>query len=445
VVDQTLRFDPGKSPLYHIGLHWFCAVFGCRETALRGFSAIFALANAGLMYALADQLLGETTAIPATVIWAWNPLTVTLARWARMYSLLLTFSLGHLLLLFRLRRDRSPAAIAGCALLGAAMLYTHLSGALIIAAEIAMLTRWTYRGESTAPQWIAIAGALAVFAPYVPIAGAQSHALLAGHWLDWIGPSRSGPKIIGIVVSLISAAIGLWLVFGPPAISASQRRASSDSGRSGIKEPIRSCSIWLFFPLAALVAASLLLHPLIEVRYLAVIIPAAAMLIGCVLAGLDQRARNLTCAAIGVAFVALFLIYRNGSQQPWRNFARKITATNSPREPVFFESGFFLSSAADGSDLTGGFPQGFFRVPFDYYFAGSNPQRAINPFSLKEARTEISRDATAAGGAWLISGRPADAARAEMPEDNSFRVDLELDGGSARLYHIVKVGGGASP
>jgi len=75
VFDASLRLDPGKGGgLYVFALHWYCSLFGISEAALRGFSAVFALASATLVYALAADLFDADTALIATMLWAFNPL-----------------------------------------------------------------------------------------------------------------------------------------------------------------------------------------------------------------------------------------------------------------------------------------------------------------------------------------------------------------------------------
>src|SRR5712692_4436219 len=74
VVEQALRFDPGKPPLYQILLHWFVGLFGCSETSLRAYSAICALVTLILLHSLAVSMLGPKAALAAVVIWALNPL-----------------------------------------------------------------------------------------------------------------------------------------------------------------------------------------------------------------------------------------------------------------------------------------------------------------------------------------------------------------------------------
>ena len=109
--------------------------------------------------------------------------------WARVYAMLVALSLGQLLILWRLRTRAAVGPVVACAVLEAAMLYTHLGSVLFLGAESAMLARGAWRGERNGAGWAALALGAIAFAPFVPIASLQIHELLAGHWLDWLGYS----------------------------------------------------------------------------------------------------------------------------------------------------------------------------------------------------------------------------------------------------------------
>jgi hypothetical protein len=63
---------------------------------------------------------------------------------------------------------------------------------------------------------------------------------------------------------------------------------------------------------------------------------------------------------------AIFVLHL-GQPGPWPQIAAQIRTSGSPVEPVVFES---QPSGTYGSG--GEFPNGFFRVPFDFYFHGND-------------------------------------------------------------------------
>ena len=107
---RACQLDPGKGGgLYVLALHWYSAAAGTGEYALRAFSAVFAIVSLILVYALARELFGAETALLAAALWAFNPLLLIVARWARMYSMFIALTLGSLLAMRKLQRR--PTAI----------------------------------------------------------------------------------------------------------------------------------------------------------------------------------------------------------------------------------------------------------------------------------------------------------------------------------------------
>ncbi len=153
VFDASLQLDPGKGGgLYVFILHWYAAIFGTGEPALRAFSAAFALASLILVYALAADLFGSEVALIAAALWAFNPIALIVARWARMYSMFIALTLASLLAMRKVQRRRTTLRVATFGALGAAMLYTHLAGALMLGAEAAILARDRWRGRAILPR-----------------------------------------------------------------------------------------------------------------------------------------------------------------------------------------------------------------------------------------------------------------------------------------------------
>jgi uncharacterized membrane protein len=123
----ALSLDPGKLVLYHLLLHWFCRLFGVGEARLRAFSVIWGIASVGLAFALTRELFGFEVGLAAAILWAFNPLAVVFARWARMYSMLVALVLAHLLALAKVRRAANQANLLVAGVLGGAMLIPILA------------------------------------------------------------------------------------------------------------------------------------------------------------------------------------------------------------------------------------------------------------------------------------------------------------------------------
>ena len=441
VFDASLNLDPGKGGgLYAFALHWYCGLFGTGEAALRTFSAAFALASVMLVFALAAELFGAETALIAAALWAFNPIALIVARWARMYSMFIALTIGSLLAMRKVQQRPSALRVATFGILGAAMLYTHLGAALILGAEAALLARDRWHGLPILAGCVGITIALILFAPIAPISLAQLHSSALGHRFDWIGSAHQTPLAIKIVGSFVAAAIGLVLVFGPAMpFDHAGANPCDDS------EPMRWCAIWSILPLMALMVGSLLLHPMFQIRYIAPVTAGFAILAAAALNFAGARIRNLAVVAIASAFLIVAILFHlyHRPFELWRRIACAVEAVKSPSQQVFFEAGYVMgirqAAGLDPQSLVEVLPGGYLRIPFDYYFGGPNPRRAVNPFRPALARETIAQSAQRDGGAWLVSHLNDEDLAAELPSRDAFDRDRIIydESVSVSLYHIV--------
>ncbi len=441
VFDASLQLDPGKGGgLYALALHWYGGLFGMGEAALRAFSAAFALATVMLVFALAVELFGAETALIAAALWAFNPILLIVARWARMYSMFIALTIGSLLAMRKVQRHPTAMGVATFGILGAAMLYTHLGAGLILGAEAALLARDRSRGRPILAGCVGIAIALILFAPIGRVALAQMHASALGHRFDWIGTARQTPLAIKIAGSFVAAVAGLILVFGP-----AMPFDHVDANPLDDSEPMRWCAIWSILPLLALMVGSLVLHPMFEIRYIAPVAAGFAIFAAAALKLAGTRIRNLVAVAIASAFLIVAILFHLYHQpfELWPRIARALGAVNSPSQTVFFEAGYVMgitqAAGLDPDSLIEVLPDGYLRIPFDYYFGGPNPRRAINPFRPALARETIAQSARRDGGAWLVSHLNDEDLAAELPSQDAFDRDRIVydESVSVSLYHIV--------
>jgi len=434
VYETSLQLDPGKGGgLYVALLHFYCEFFGTGEIAMRAFSAAFALAGVILLYALASELFEADTALIATALWAFNPIALIVARWARMYSMFIALAIASLLALVRLQRRPTMPRAAAFGILGAAMLYIHLGGALMLGAEAAILIRERWRGRPMFAGNAGLALTLILFLPIAPSAFAEVHSSALGHRFDWMGSASHMPLAVQIVGASIAIALGFLIVFGPP--------LRFDKAA----EPLRWCLIWTLLPALALLSGSLLLHPMFEIRYIAPVVAGFAMLAAAGLKFASARVRNLATTAVAAAFLIVAIVFHLYSRpfDLWQNIARAVEASDTPSQDVFFEAGYVMgirqAQGADPESLIEVLPRGYLRIPFDYYFRGTSPRRAINPFRTASARETLAQSARRNRGAWLVSHMNADDLAAELPPGDEFRCDRIIydPSVSISLYHIV--------
>lgn len=421
VLQSALAFDPGKPPLYHLALHSLIRIAGDGEAPVRALSVIFAVIGIALVYAIGSDLFGAEAAWIGAVLWAANPLACLLAQWARMYTMYTTLVLLVMLSLLRVTRRPSASGAIVLALSVAATLYTHLGGLGFLAAACAILIRDRSGGRWNRAAWLGVGLGVLLFTPFVPQALSQTRGLISGHWLDWIGAAATARSpLLKIVVGTAAIALVMELTFG--------RAYESEA-----QEPIRFCLLWLMIPTIGLGAASVIVRPLFAVRYIAPAGPAVALILARGLCAIRPFTRRLATALILALFMELFVFYQQTRYDPWRDIAR-IVAAGRTSGPVFFEPGLVVVEGERGTAASP-FPQGYFRVPFDHYSRSPNP-RATLP-GPEQSADRIARAARARGGAWLISGKPDQQARAEMPPaSGGFIITKMIQAQYATLYLI---------
>jgi len=425
IARTPILHEPGKFLFYYAALHYYTRIFGTSEIAVRSMSVVLSLAALILVFELGREIFeDEGTALAGAVMWAFNPLAVVFAHTARMYPMLITLALAQLLMLWRIRKRASASLAVLCGVAGAALLYTHMGGILFIGAGVAMLARDYIRGQRNPMGWLAMAITLALFVPYVPVAREQSQTLIAGHWLDWIGTPYEYPLGIKIVSALAAAAVGAWFVFGGAA-------------RWDRDDQLRWVAAWTLLPGLVLIAGSIAIRPMFNLRYVAASMATLALLIAAVLARISVKWRNLLAPGFALACL-IVLPFDRTAPQPWRDLTAQVAAGGAS-DPVFFESGFVSTEKAPNIP-NGGFPFGFYSVPFNYYFSGANPRVVIPGFDPASARMTIEERVTSAGGGWLVSWKEGDAANAELPDSNHFRVVEKYRGDRLVFYRITLVG-----
>ncbi len=427
IVGIPVLYDPGKQILYYVLLHFWTMPLGHSEVALRSLSVGFALGAVFLLFAIGREAFGAETAAAGAAIWAFTPTAVIYAHRARMYSMYIAVGLAHLYAFQRVRNRPTRGSAAACALLGAVLLYTHVAAIVLIGAEFVILARDLTRGRRNLYAWIALVAALAMFAPWAPVLVRQSRALVEGHWLDWIGVPHHYSILTKAAVVAASAALTIWFAFG--------RRIETDE-----REPIRWCATLAILPIAAFAAGSIVVRPMFNLRYVAPSLAIVALTAAAMLDLAGSRVRNLGAAAMVGAMLFLAPVMRPVPQR-WRETAAMVSAGN-PRWPVFMESGF-VSPPGVQQVPNGGFPFGYYAIPFGYYFHGANPQVIVAGFDPGAARKTISQRAAQAGGGWLITWKTDAAdARRELPPPAEISATPVLHAQNVVVYRLAPTGAG---
>jgi mannosyltransferase len=164
-------------PGYYLLLHYWRALFGHTEFALRAFSAMCGVVMLAFTYLLGRRLFDPTTGLTAAFLGAISPLAVYYAQEARMYALLGALSAISTYLFLRLL-PRPGLTVAGrerfaYVLAAAAGLYTQYAFPFVlIVHNVVFGLWWLIRIRRAGPRWrrllVWIGFQLAVAALYLP-------------------------------------------------------------------------------------------------------------------------------------------------------------------------------------------------------------------------------------------------------------------------------------
>ena len=213
-------------PGYYLLLHYWRALFGQSEFALRSLSAFCGVLTVAFTYVLGRRLLGTATGLGGAFLAALSPLAVYYSQEARMYALLGLLSAASTYLLSRIlaRNSHPPSPIlppASCffplafyVLTSAAGLYTHYAFPFVLLVHNGIFGLWwlaVARRSAHRWRWLVLwAGAQAVvvalYLPWLPIA--------LGSITGWSPAGRAyelGPALLDVLRVL---SVGITLPVG---------------------------------------------------------------------------------------------------------------------------------------------------------------------------------------------------------------------------------------
>lgn len=242
--------EDNHAPLHTVLLHFWIALAGWSETAVRFPSALAGTAVVAMTYAVGRRFFGAPVGLSAALIMAVSPIEVWYSQEARMYSLGTAFSLFSAWCFLEWLRSRllasipntegiaavskGPPWLLGVVLAGVLGLYTHFYVGLVLLAEnivvvlacAARLVRRSSLRWTTVYTWtLAQAAVLAFISPWLPVvANRLQHdttywqgqldvpRALAALSVDFAGGQYlppPGPGIIALVAAALFAAASL--------------------------------------------------------------------------------------------------------------------------------------------------------------------------------------------------------------------------------------------
>jgi mannosyltransferase len=127
-------------PTYYLLLHYWVALFGESEFAVRLLSAVIGILAVYLTYAVGAQLFGRGAGVVAALLMAVSPYHVAYSQETRVYNLMALAALVSFYFFLRLREGETGLGVqAGYVLSTAALVYSHVYGLFVVIAQNSFL------------------------------------------------------------------------------------------------------------------------------------------------------------------------------------------------------------------------------------------------------------------------------------------------------------------
>ena len=274
-------------PLYYLFLHYWTALFGDSEFAVRAPSIILGAATVIAVYAVGRLLAGTKVALLAALLVSLSTFHLNYSIEARMYGMLAFLATASFYFFLAYRRTASWYAWIGYVAVTTALVYTHAYAVFVLVAQNAFVVtdlivsradrvRWKSTLRSWVPAQLAV---LVLFLPWLVVLLRQVETQVEGTDVSTLDPQvytepsaralldtfryyaggSAGLALIG-VLCLVALAIG--------AVNAPKREQNGEgTSRTGFFErPLLLVSLWLVIGVGLPAALSHLVTPLYHVR-----------------------------------------------------------------------------------------------------------------------------------------------------------------------------------
>ena len=323
-------------PLYYLLLHYWMLFAEDTEFAIRLPSAIASALAVPLIYGIGRLLCNRAAGMMAALLMSTSAYQVRYAQEARGYALLVFLGLASFYFLLKLLEDskRSRLITAGYVVCTTLLMYTHVYGILLVAAQgiYLLATRQAPR------RWLLSAGLVAVL--YVPgVAWFAVNVLSSGGaWSNamfWV-PDPTLAHVVNFFVlysgfALVAGVFGMLATFG-----------LFDLVRSRQGSTAWLLLAWLLVPIVVPFIASHLYRPMLLDRYTIAASPAFYLLVASGIEALGGIKYSRALAAVAVAvvsFMATFSYFAATTHTPWREIAGYVEEHAHPGDLVLFNEG----------------------------------------------------------------------------------------------------------
>jgi len=358
-------------PLYYYLLHYWVALAGSSEFAVRSLSALIGVLLVACIWLLSRRLFGPTESALAALLAALSPFQVYYSQEARMYILLALCGALSVLAFWHFaqtlgRASKRQRVLAICAYMLTSILsiYSHyLAFALLLAHNIAFLI-WLLmpdRQEQRTrqrwlPLWIGLQAAILLsYAPWLLLSwrSLQSWPAVSAP-LTLGGLLRNAARVFAFGVTVEERLrYSMWgAAFAAMMIPAVLTLLSRKEVTSRSRWETWLASLYLFAPVAVLFVLSLQ-RPLYKPKFLILASPAYYLLIGRGLVVLGGWLRQITQRWVGSATIVLMgllivgasahslrQLYWDGRfhRDDYRGIAAYIQATSTKQDAILINA-----------------------------------------------------------------------------------------------------------
>jgi len=402
-----------QPPLYFIILHFWIALWGTGEVAVRSLSAVFGIVSILLIYQVGSTLFNRRVGLLGGFLSAISSYHIYYSQEVRCYSLLLLLSLlSYLFFIKILKTGRNwyyPCYFMVTLLLG----YTHLYSLFIIASQVLFFLLFLSKYKQQRLKLLTSLVVLIIaLAPLVLLLGGSAVNIAKGSfWIgephlvnivftlgEFAGPLKSkDPFLVGpLLVAFVALALcgflagrkidGKWVWKNPLESLKGLRRVI----KLHFLEEEVLLIIWLAISIIVPFIESKFMTPIYLTRYMIGASPAFYLLVarGMGNVGTKRVFYPILIFIIVLSSIGLHQYYVNDVKSQWREVA------------TFIET----NSEVDGDVAI--FCANYIQTPFDYYYSGG-----LQKYGIKKSITDIQQINTLVGHAtlekdrlWLILG-----------------------------------------
>jgi mannosyltransferase len=333
VLWRIANWEVNQSPFYLLLAGWWR--LGQGEVFLRLLPATFAVASVPALFQLGRRIAGARIAAVAALLLACHPFVVEWGQQLRAYSLALLLTILATTLL--LRATEVPSSTARpllYAVVAALATYSHFYAGLVVGAHAVWLVT---RRPLPRRLLLAAGGPYAVMV--APLA--VYLATREGDPISWVGSGGNRNAVVETATQLTGGtgwSALAWALAGTCGAWASIARWRGGEERAVL--PL----VWVATPLAVVSVSTLLFKPLLEARFLIVLVPALVLLGATGILWLPRPARPVALVALLVlSGVGLERWYSWEPAEDWRAAAQIVAETAAPGTDVVIEpwSGVF--------------------------------------------------------------------------------------------------------